>query len=561
MATDQEIRDRGIKFLPPQKYLQNPYEFPVEEEAAPVVDQGITNTNAFTGSGGDGFSVYNPDPNSIVNREYRPNYDYRQFSEYGSDPSMEDIKQMDINQNYFYGPPPSKLQGLLSMVPGAGIARFLKNQIGPYLPTNRRSIMENELGRKGIMVNDIGQIVQGDGNYNTAENIMAGYNANKVTQKTIDKRKETINKSLGKFDKYDKSSPKFDQDKYNQMQDKLKALDGFSTINNLTNKKVDEMEEFEDEQKKKLRSKTILGKFLSKKKEKKAAADAKAAAETQAAVTMQTNNFVPPSGITGGGRAYDYSGRDNQYGTHDSTISAPQAANNRESRRGGNDGSNSVSAGSGGGASYGNSAQTGAKDGYGYGLKKGGRAGYFFGGRVNYKKGGRGRTDAESQYGADSVGSYDSSQNKSGRQQSYGGNDTKQPALLVKKVDTIDTSGLKSKSPEINIDYTDPRNYASLKGSIYNTNILDNDNINVDGTLSGEIGPVGYSTNFTDQGITNTNLTAGNFNADIDANKNYSLGYANNYNGIDYGAKYDNNGNLMFSAGVNFKNGGLAGIL
>ena len=38
--------------------------------------------------------------------------------------------------------------------------------------------------------------------------------------------------------------------------------------------------------------------------------------------------------------------------------------------------------------------------------------------------GGNGRQDAESQYGADSVGSYDSSQNQSGREQSYGnGND------------------------------------------------------------------------------------------------------------------------------------------
>ena len=55
MATDQEIRDRGIKFLPLQKYLQNPYEFPVEEEAAPV-NQGIVNTNAFTGGGGDNFN-------------------------------------------------------------------------------------------------------------------------------------------------------------------------------------------------------------------------------------------------------------------------------------------------------------------------------------------------------------------------------------------------------------------------------------------------------------------------------------------------------------------------
>ena len=218
--------------------------------------------------------------------------------------------------------------------------------------------------------------------------------------------------------------------------------------------------------------------------------------------------------------AYNYAGRVSSGGRHDSTVSNEEAQANQDR----------------------------------------GRGRYFFGGRVNYKVGGR--TDAESQYGADSVGSYDSSQNKSGRQQSYGGARSNPPNFFVEdKTSIVDTSGLKSKSPEINIDYTDPRNYASLKGSIYNTNILNNDDINVDGTLSGEIGPVSYNTNFTDQGITNTNLTAGNFNADIDANKNYSLGYANNYNGIDYGAKYDNNGNLMFSAGVNFKNGGLAGLL
>jgi len=56
MATDQEIRDRGIKFLPQQKYLQSPYQFnepvveEIEESEAPSF--GIPNTNAFTNSGG-----------------------------------------------------------------------------------------------------------------------------------------------------------------------------------------------------------------------------------------------------------------------------------------------------------------------------------------------------------------------------------------------------------------------------------------------------------------------------------------------------------------------------
>jgi len=476
MATDQEIRDAGLLYIPKQKYLQNPYNLPVEETPPPP-DGGITNTNAFANSGNDGFSVYNPDPNSIVNRNadstrynnlmensylkggsnstdprylterYNPSItrdqsrynlatsnnamtpmtperraeimrdtnnriqDNRQTygaqgqyetlpSEFAYNSQTELDKFKDNYPEYFdlnQSGPKTGIPGLIekymtNSFVGKGVG-MAKDFLGNMLPTNRRAMLENQLGARGVMVNDIGQIVQGDGNYNTAENIMAGYNANKVTQKTIDKRKETINKSLGKFDKYDKSSSKFDQDKYNQMQDKLKALDEFSTINNLSQKESDFMyDETEEEKNKKKKKGNIITRFLNKKKETKAAADAKTAKEAkeaQAAVTMQTNNFVPPSGITGGGTAYDYDGRSNEYGIHDSTISAPQAQTNQESYRGGNNGSNSVSAGSGGGASYSNSAQTGAKDGFGYGLKEGGRAGYFFGGRVNYKIGGR----------------------------------------------------------------------------------------------------------------------------------------------------------------------------
>ena len=66
----------------------------------------------------------------------------------------------------------------------------------------------------------------------------------------------------------------------------------------------------------------------------------------------------------------------------------------------------------------------------------GGRAGYFFGGRVNYKVGGR--TDAESQYGAGSVGSYDSSANQSDRKQSYGNNNPPVSTRNDNKIVTTD---------------------------------------------------------------------------------------------------------------------------
>ena len=61
MATDQEIRDKGFKYIPQQKYLQNPFELPEDQE--PVVNQGIVNTNAFTGGGGGGGTLQAGDIN------------------------------------------------------------------------------------------------------------------------------------------------------------------------------------------------------------------------------------------------------------------------------------------------------------------------------------------------------------------------------------------------------------------------------------------------------------------------------------------------------------------
>ena len=65
MATDQEIRDAGFKYIPQQKYLQNPFQIPIAP-VPPVVNEGIVNTNAFVNSGGGGEIRYDnsflPDP-------------------------------------------------------------------------------------------------------------------------------------------------------------------------------------------------------------------------------------------------------------------------------------------------------------------------------------------------------------------------------------------------------------------------------------------------------------------------------------------------------------------
>jgi len=176
------------------------------------------------GGGGDGFSVYNPDPNSIANKNYSP-YAYRQAMA----KSGVGIPSSILSDSEFLYGKKSPLDGVMSILPGQQILKGLASK----LPVNKRAILENELSGQGIMVNDIGQIVQGEGAYNTAENIMAGYNASKIDADTIQDRRDTINESLGKFDKYDPSSPKFDVDKYNQMKDKLSALDEFAKIRNI----------------------------------------------------------------------------------------------------------------------------------------------------------------------------------------------------------------------------------------------------------------------------------------------------------------------------------------
>ena len=67
MATDQEIRDAGFKYVPQQQYLLNPFELPENQE--PVVNQGIVNTNAFTGGGGGGGYYPGPAGNLVTDFE------------------------------------------------------------------------------------------------------------------------------------------------------------------------------------------------------------------------------------------------------------------------------------------------------------------------------------------------------------------------------------------------------------------------------------------------------------------------------------------------------------
>ena len=89
---------------------------------------------------------------------------------------------------------------------------------------------------------------------------------------------------------------------------------------------------------------------------------------------QNTINDAQGYDATGRGRAFDYAGRDNEYGTHRSTITNKNAQINQDAGRGGfNPGTHTAT----------NTAQE-AQDyqdrGRGQRFEKGGRVGYFFGG-------------------------------------------------------------------------------------------------------------------------------------------------------------------------------------
>jgi len=186
---------------------------PVEEDTVEETVPGVTPQLLRLANDGGNFNVYNVDPNK-VRTDYRP-YDYRQAMAKSRVGIPSGILS---NSEFLYGPE-SKLEGLLNFIPGIGGlkrgAEFIGGILDPYLPVNQRSIMENEARGMGILTDDIGRIVQGSGDYDTGANVMAGYNLNKITPETIQKRRDMINEKM--------KDPK-------QKAARLKALDDFENM-------------------------------------------------------------------------------------------------------------------------------------------------------------------------------------------------------------------------------------------------------------------------------------------------------------------------------------------
>jgi len=148
--------------------------------------------------GGDGFSVYNPDPNRTRNES---NYNPRTYNKVMRDTDKFGETVMP-NPDLYYT---KELEGIPGMVQGymknSLPGRLIGNAVSgleSLLPVNQRAILENELLGQGFQLNDIGQFVSDGGDINKADgsNIMAGYNANKVTRQTFEKRRDMINANM-----------------------------------------------------------------------------------------------------------------------------------------------------------------------------------------------------------------------------------------------------------------------------------------------------------------------------------------------------------------------------
>ena len=148
--------------------------------------------------GGDGFGVYNPDPNSTRTKSNYREDPYKSalygnsFSMMGDPIANQATGALNTNglMSYAGDKPPTGLESLMG--------KIMKplNYLGSKFPVSSRATFENELLGSGVMLDDIGRVVSND--YNTVEGIMSGYNANQIDASTFQKRRDMINRTIAR---------------------------------------------------------------------------------------------------------------------------------------------------------------------------------------------------------------------------------------------------------------------------------------------------------------------------------------------------------------------------
>jgi len=381
---DQAIYNSGMSFVPQEKYRLG-YTAPVQGggQDASTPSFGIPNTNAFTNSGASSFNqsgnafgygspveevnvrTFNPQPyNPTGGSPFSPSFDPMANREsYGAQGQYTSPYDDTVDLGFRGKDTSTSLEGrigkdgirrrsglgkafdfITDFIPGIGTikrgAKFLQDKFpNPNGPGGGSYGIAGLSDAQKEAYNSLaaaGGLFQGTGGFKT----LTGKN---------------FNLSDKQFDKYMSNQ----KDTYNQMTKDGYEIDDEGNVT-FNGRPVDSNLNFQ-----KLKYKESSALF----KDKIAAAD-KAYKEKQAADAITAAaNTKNPDGSTA---AYNYAGRDNEYGTHTSTMSNKAAQANQD--RGRSKGTNAGMSSSARGA-----AMHGAN---------GGRAGYFFGGRVNFKDGG-----------------------------------------------------------------------------------------------------------------------------------------------------------------------------
>ena len=380
---DQAIYNSGMSYVPQEKYRLG-YTAPTVNEQKIAQTFGIPNTNAFTNSGGG----FNQSGNAFGYGSPVNEVNVRTFNPQSNDPtgSVANAQTM-YNKASNAGP---MVETFTGMRPSESVMDYYGGQImdnreqygaqgqynSPYDDTvdlgykgrDTSTSIQREKGKLGKAFDFVTDFIPGIGTVKRGAKFIGGLlpdnpngpgggtygvgglsDAQKEAYNTLAKGNMLFSGSSGMKTSTGKNFTgkgymEGQRSIFNEMTEKGYGIDkdGNVTLNGvpLTNK----------QNYNKLRFKESSALF----KEKTETAD-KAYKEKQAADAITAAaNTKNPDGSTA---AYNYAGRDNEHGTHTSTISNEQAQANQDRGRG---------------QKY----------------ATGGRAGYFFGGRVNFKNGG-----------------------------------------------------------------------------------------------------------------------------------------------------------------------------
>jgi len=469
--TDQQIRDKGILYLPKQEYLQDPYQFSVAP-VPPPASGGITNTNAFNNNSNDNF---NPAGNNFQNNTNvlglrTPGSDFASSGSYvtnrtNSGRMIPGTKEEE--DNFLQKILKAGGRGIAAMIPGAGMLTSVANKFDRFKDLN-------PLDQEFI------------------QSQMSGYEQNIHGTQNL---------------------PYQDRYGYNKRS-------AFGNYSELIDKRVDIAEKFF---KKNDYYRPIDEYYLDKAKDKNTI-------QSQ----MDMNDIVRNRAISNKLRSGDPKNNPSSKDYQPVGPNSPPTPSNNDNR---NDTSNDTNP---------NPSTPGAQDSFSNKSGKG-RTGYFFGGRVNYKAGGR--TDA----GPNRTTASHSTRgqiNESGQQVSGGqttrdnnnnGGASDNPPVTVVNNNPIDISTVTKSVGDYDIPYGLEALMADkgrLKAVLNADNILDK---NIGAEFTYDQGPYQVG-----------------FNADMEGNKSLNANYTRNNSNYSFDLN-DGGGQLKFTR--TFANGGLAGLL